>query len=166
MSNWYIARNGVQRGPVPDQDLQGLITRGELRQTDMVWTEGEPEWQPASNLEGVDWSAAPPPPPPSLPAATHPTVTTVYPQQSGKAVASLVCSLLGYLFCPLLFHILGLALGYSARGDIAASKGSLTGEGLATAGIVLGWIGLGLIFAGLLFYVLFFVFILGAAAMV
>lgn len=53
---------------------------------------------------------------------------------SGRAVASLVLSLLG-------ISIIGLILGYSARTEIRNSQGRVSGDGMALAGIIIGWIG-------------------------
>jgi ABC-type phosphate transport system permease subunit len=61
------------------------------------------------------------------------------PVTDGKAVASLVCGLVGILcFIP---AIVAIVLGVSARGRIDASNGRLTGRGMAVAGMVLGIIG-------------------------
>ncbi len=75
------------------------------------------------------------------------------PATSGKAVASLVCSIVGLVMCPLVGQVAGLILGYSARNEIRASGGTLTGEGIATAGIIVGWIGIVL---GILSFILWF----------
>jgi len=72
-------------------------------------------------------------------------------EMNGMAIASFVLSLVG-MCSPL--GILGLVLGYIAKGQIRTRNNS--GNGLATAGIVLGWISvigfiiviLGLIFGG------------------
>ncbi len=72
----------------------------------------------------------------------RPVVQSVPPVQSGKAIASMVCSIAGLLACLFVGQIVGLILGYSARREIAESQGRLTGDGFATAGIVIGWIGL------------------------
>ena len=70
------------------------------------------------------------------------------PTTNGYAIASLV---LGILWIWWLGSILALAFGYSARRQIKASEGRQTGEGLAVAGIVLGWVGIGtLVYFGLL----------------
>jgi uncharacterized paraquat-inducible protein A len=63
-------------------------------------------------------------------------------QQSGKAVASMIVSLIGFFFCLFIGQIIGLILGYSAKNEIRASQGRLTGEGFASAGIIIGWIGI------------------------
>ncbi|MEA3377894.1 MAG: DUF4190 domain-containing protein [Chloroflexota bacterium] len=64
-------------------------------------------------------------------------------QTSALAVVSLVASILGLTAVPTVGSAIGLVLGYVARTEIRRSA-LLTGEGLATAGIVLGWIGIAL----------------------
>lgn len=80
---------------------------------------------------------APDPRPPAAPAA--PIIIQAIPT-NGKAIAALV---LGILWLWWVGSILALLLGYTARGEIKASKTPQGGDGLATAGIVLGWIGVG-----------------------
>ncbi len=57
---------------------------------------------------------------------------------NGYAIASLV---LGIVWLWWLGSVLALVFGHTARNQIIASGGRQTGEGLAIAGIVLGWIG-------------------------
>jgi type IV pilus assembly protein PilA len=56
---------------------------------------------------------------------------------SGKAIASLVCGLL--FFVPMAF-IAAIVFGHLAISEIRKSAGRLKGEGLAMAGLVLGYI--------------------------
>lgn len=58
---------------------------------------------------------------------------------SGTAVTSLVLSILGLLLCGPL-AIVGIVLGHSAKKEIRGSGGATSGDGVATAGIVIGWI--------------------------
>jgi hypothetical protein len=84
-----------------------------------------PQWQRPSNDEpqpNPQWQPSPPTP--------------------GKAIASLILSIVGILFCPYVFSVIGLVLGYMARGEIQRSGGRLQGEGLALAGIIISWGGL------------------------
>lgn len=81
---------------------------------------------------------------PAVPAA---------PPTNGKAIASLV---LGIVFLCGIGSILALVFGYIGKREIESSNGTQGGEGMATAGIVLGWIGVGLVIAYLLFWVLIF----------
>jgi Domain of unknown function (DUF4190) len=57
---------------------------------------------------------------------------------NGCAVASLV---LGILWIWWIGSILALFFGYLARSQIKAAAGRQGGDGLAIAGIVLGWVG-------------------------
>jgi len=41
--------------------------------------------------------------------------------------------------------ILAICLGYAARREIRNNPGRIEGQGMATAGIVLGWIGIGML---------------------
>lgn len=73
---------------------------------------------------------------PEQPVYSPPTSTT--------AVISLISGILGLTFIPFLGSILALVLGYMSKKEIEQSAGSLSGTGLATAGIVMGWIGVAL----------------------
>ncbi|SRR5579875_3619139 len=59
-------------------------------------------------------------------------------QTSGFAIASLV---LGICWLYWVGSILALIFGYTAKKQMRQRPGLLKGEGMATAGIVLGWIG-------------------------
>ena len=70
------------------------------------------------------------------------------PQGSGKALASLICSVV-FFFWPF-SSLAGIILGHLALADIKRSAGRLAGRGLAIGGLVAGYIGTSL---GLLFVV-------------
>jgi len=61
---------------------------------------------------------------------------------NGLAIASLV---LGIVWLWGVGSILALVLGYTARNQIRDTGGRQGGNGMAIAGIVLGWIGVGII---------------------
>jgi hypothetical protein len=56
------------------------------------------------------------------------------------AIASLVLSILGFTFLPLLGSIFGIITGKMALKEIEAAPQMYKGGGLARAGIVIGWI--------------------------
>jgi hypothetical protein len=68
------------------------------------------------------------------------------PQTNGMAVASMV---LGIVWLVGVGSVLALVFGYKAKGQIGQS--GERGEGMATAGIVLGWVGI----AGAIFEIFF-----------
>ena len=64
-------------------------------------------------------------------------------EKSGKATASLVCGLV-FFFWPFT-AVAAVVLGHLALSDIKKSAGRLAGQGMAVAGLVLGYVGLALI---------------------
>lgn len=83
-----------------------------------------------------------PPPlvsPPSLP--NLPPKLPTAPRTSGLAIGSLIC---GLLPIPLIGSLAAIILSIKAKRQIERSQGSITGSGLATAGLICG-IGFGLI---------------------
>jgi hypothetical protein len=73
------------------------------------------------------------------------------PQTSGKAIAALVCTIAAFPFWCFVGipAIVGLFLASSAKKEIRASGGRLTGEGMVTAAQILGWIAVGLTIVGI-----------------
>lgn len=61
----------------------------------------------------------------------------------GLAIASLVLGIAGFVVCPLVCSILAVVFGNQAKTKIAQDP-SLEGEGMANAGVILGWIGIAL----------------------
>jgi type IV pilus assembly protein PilA len=73
-------------------------------------------------------------------SAVMPPISALAPlgiaETSGKAIVSLICGLL--FFIPLLF-IAAIVFGHLALSEIRKSAGRLKGEGIAVAGLVLGY---------------------------
>jgi hypothetical protein len=63
-------------------------------------------------------------------------------RNSSKATWALVLGILGILVLPIVFSILAIVIGVSARSEIDRTPSVISGRGNATAGIVLGIIGL------------------------
>lgn len=100
------------------------------------------------------------------PGAAHPaslsgTVTAAAARTDGYAIASIVCSVGAFFGAFIVGSILGIVFGKMARERLAADP-TLAGEGLAQAGIILGWVGLAVgvavlmlfltVFSGFLFF--------------
>ncbi len=77
----------------------------------------------------------PPPPPGGMPA---PGGYGGVPQQNKKALWSMILGIVGIVCCGFFTGIPALILGNQAKQEIAASGGTQTGEGMATAGVILG----------------------------
>jgi hypothetical protein len=117
----------------------GVETRSETSEEQV--SEEIPDEEPAEEALGLE--ALPIAPPPSLPPPPRPPSPMQAVQTSGMAVASLVMGILGWTVLPLIGSILAIVFGYSARNEIRQRPDDLTGEGLAVAGLVLGWLMVG-----------------------
>jgi type IV pilus assembly protein PilA len=86
--------------------------------------------QPIS-VGAVPLAATPPPatPPVAVPPPDSPT--------SGKALASMISGIFGLVF--FLPAIAAIILGHMSRSEIRRSNGRLKGNGMATAGLILGY---------------------------
>jgi type IV pilus assembly protein PilA len=71
------------------------------------------------------------------PAPTPPATYVADGETSGKALASLVTGIFGLLFFPI--AIAAIILGHTSRSEIRKSNGRLKGDGMATAGLVMGY---------------------------
>ena len=94
-------------------------------------------------------SATPPPVRASAPAA--PASST-----SALAVASLIAGIFSWILMPFIAGVVAVICGHMARGEIKRSNGTLEGDGLAIAGLVLGWINVVLCVLAVAAVVLFF----------
>ena len=80
------------------------------------------------------------------PASTAPART------SGLAIASLALGVIGFFAVPLIASVLAIVFGKQAERDLARDP-TLGGEGLARAGVILGWIGVAVAALGLILLV-------------
>ena len=92
----------------------------------------------------------PPPAPPMPPAAAASRPT------SSLAVISLVAGIVSWLLLPFVAGLAAIICGHMARGEIRRSNGTMEGDGLAIAGLVLGWINVVLCVLTVAAVVLFF----------
>jgi hypothetical protein len=77
-------------------------------------------------------------------------------QTCTAATVSLVFGILSWFLLPIIGAIVAVIAGHMARGEIRRSNGALDGDGMATAGLVLGWLHLAFIVLAFMLFVLFF----------
>ncbi|GAA4799787.1 DUF4190 domain-containing protein [Lysobacter hankyongensis] len=75
---------------------------------------------------------------------------------STLAVISLVAGILGWTLLPFLGSLGAIITGHMARSEIRRAAGTVDGNGLAIAGLVLGWGSVVVTVIGILLAVLFF----------
>lgn len=97
---------------------------------------------------------------PSLP----PTVTSDLLPTSTLAIVSLVSAILGFTFVPVIGTIVALVTGYMARNETRVIPPRASGDGLATAGIIMGWIQVGLLVLGVCCTIAYLIFVVGIFA--
>jgi hypothetical protein len=89
----------------------------------------------------------------SPPAGLEPVPSQIVIRQSttsGMAIASMV---MGLLWVYWIGSVLAICFGYAAKREIRRNPGRIEGQGMATAGIVLGWIGIGILAATIALWV-------------
>jgi hypothetical protein len=68
---------------------------------------------------------------------------------SSMAIISLVASILGFTLLPIIGSIIAVITAPMAKREIQESGGTLRGEGMAQAGLIIGWAGIGLTVVGI-----------------
>ena len=97
-------------------------------QQEQSWQQSQPQW--GQQGQQGQWGAAP--------------------RTPGSATAALILGICSLLICGPICGPLAIIYGGKAKAEINNSGGSLTGGGLATAGIVMGWIAVALTIIGIL----------------
>lgn len=78
-------------------------------------------------------------------------------QTSTMAIISLIFGVLSWCVLPFIGAVVAIVCGHSARSEIRrAPPGSIEGDGMAVAGLILGWAHLALVILGILCLFLFF----------
>jgi len=78
--------------------------------------------------------------PSSLPYQA-PVVAKPVAKRSNRADYSLIAGIFGLTFLPFIGSVAAVWLGIKAKREIRASGGRLKGNGVATAGLIMGWLG-------------------------
>jgi hypothetical protein len=89
-AGWYMATPGGQPdGPLDFDKLRRRVTSGHLREADVVWREGMPNWVAARDVRGLfgGTAAGPPPIPPQAPAGR--SAPSVQPDQILRGINAL-----------------------------------------------------------------------------
>ena len=81
---------------------------------------------------------------------------------STLAIVSMVAGITGFSIFPVIGTIVALVTGYAARKETRAVPPQASGDGLATAGIIMGWVQVGLTVVGICCMAAYFIFGIGA----
>ena len=75
---------------------------------------------------------------------------------SPMAIISLVAGILGWTLLPLLGSVVAVVTGHLARGEIRRTPERLEGDGLAIAGLILGYAAIVMAMFAVVAFILFF----------
>lgn len=88
------------------------------------------------------------------------------PQETSTwAIVSLIAGVVSFLFAPFIGSVVAIFTGYAAKKEIRNGDGRISGDGLATAGLVLGWINVALSLMACVLAVLVFAGVIGGIAL-
>src|SRR5258708_36216821 len=123
MSTWFYAKDGRKDGPISDEDLQNLISRGTIGPNDLVWKEGMSNWQKASTVSGFVFPSDPTAPD-SFPPSSKPAVSvTTASSLAGSAIPDyLPWSIAATVLCCLPAGV--AAIYYSVKANSARTAGN------------------------------------------
>jgi hypothetical protein len=69
-----------------------------------------------------------------------PAIPPIMPHNSTMAIISLIGGIAGWTVLPFLGSIVAIITGHMAKSEIKKSSGMVTGNGMATAGLILGYL--------------------------
>ncbi len=81
---------------------------------------------------------------------SNPTPPSPLRRDSTLAIVSLVSGLLGWTLLPFVGAIAAIVTGHLAKKEIRESNNTLSGDGMALAGLILGYVQIGAIVLGLI----------------
>ncbi|MEN6572687.1 MAG: DUF4190 domain-containing protein [Anaerolineaceae bacterium] len=76
-------------------------------------------------------------------------------KDSTLAIISLVSGLLGWTVLPVIGAIAAVVTGHLAKKEIRESNNTLSGDGMALAGLILGYVQIGILVLGILCLLVF-----------
>ena len=92
--------------------------------------------------------------------------TTPPPPTSSLSLTSMIMGIVGWVLLPIVGGLIAVITGHMAKKEIRQSNGLLGGDGMATAGLVLGYSNLALGVCGCLALILFPALLVGVFGVV
>lgn len=78
----------------------------------------------------------------------------IQPRESTLAIVSMITGILGWTFLPVVGSLAAVITGHLAKKEIREGNGLLSGSGMATAGLILGYIQLVFVFLAIVAIIL------------
>jgi hypothetical protein len=123
MSTCFYVKCGQKQGPVSDEELQNLISRGTIGPNDLVWKEGMADWQKASTVPGLVFPPEASGFEPTPPSGSNIRVTTASSLIGSSIPDYLPWSIAATLLCCTPLGVPGIY--YSIKANSARTAGNL-----------------------------------------
>ncbi len=156
----YTVRIGDKDVPVRDlPTLEKMLQAGQVQKDSPVYDHGAEAWLTVEDVLAppaipVDFSDGSPSEMQTQQMGYQPGIQKTIPP---LAITSFVLSMIGVSACSIL-GIVGIILGYQAKGMIDKNPHLYNGRGFALAGIIIGWVQVVIIGLAVLGFLAFFLF--------
>jgi hypothetical protein len=136
MAQWYYSIEGVQHGPVEDEEIRAMLASGLVRGETLVWRDGMEGWRPISRVQ--EWTAQIASPVEAVASGQ------ALPPSNGLAIASMVCGLISLpmmvgCWLGIFAAVPAVICGHMALSQIARQPFQ-GGRGFAITGLVTGYL--------------------------
>lgn len=147
-----LGADGKEYGPAGVDEVKSWITAKRAGPRTQARLEGSEDWKPLSEfaefqeaLASVGTGAPAPGPPPPVPIAGRLQPGSPQPTSNGLAVISLVLGILSMTLCTILAGVPAVITGHIARNRWRHEPQRYGGEGMAMAGLIMGYVSFALI---------------------
>lgn len=138
---WFYSQANERIGPVPLDALVEEMVAGRVKDHDLLWTEGLPNWVPASEVLEVQKAVADARMSLAAPGWTPQPRMAQAPQMNTMALTSMILGICSIVMGTMILTGLPAVIcGHIARRQIRESPHTTGGDGMALAGLILGYL--------------------------
>jgi len=129
---WYYSKNGLQLGPVSQEDLSEKAKSGEVLSSDLIWREGMADWLPFAQVHEFQGAGGLPTPPPIGMGSVPIQQPNAYPADylPGSVPNYLWQSIVVTVLCCLPFGVVSIV--NAAKVDSLLAQGDVVGATAAS----------------------------------
>lgn len=129
---WYYSKNGMQLGPLSQEELSLKVKGGEIHSSDLIWREGMADWKPLAQVPEFQGLASPSTPPPVGMGSVPIPQPVAYPSgyAPGTVPNYLWQSIVVTVLCCLPFGVVSIV--HAAKVDSLVAQGDIVGATAAS----------------------------------
>jgi hypothetical protein len=129
---WYYSKNGMQMGPVSQEELSAKAKGGEVLASDLIWREGMADWLPLSRVPEFQGAGGMVTPPAVVAGQVPVQRPSAYPAgyAPGSVPNYLWQSIVVTVLCCLPFGVVSIV--HAAKVDSLLAQGDIVGASAAS----------------------------------